>query len=52
MYLGIMEWNGFHCEDNVNLLIGKDVVAYGKVHATQPSDLCHGEPLGDAFLSV
>ena len=52
MYLEIMEWHGFHCGDNVNLLIGKDVVAYGKVCATQPSDLCHAEPLGDGFLSV
>lgn len=47
-----MEWYNFHCGDNVNLLIGKDIVAFGKVHATQPTDLCHGEPLGNGFLSV
>ena len=42
----------FHRGDSVNLMINQEVVAIGKVQATQPSDTCHGEMLGLGCLSV
>ena len=43
---------GFCSGDRVNLMIGQGIVAVGTVHAVCPTDTCHGQILGDEFLSV
>ncbi|MCO5600163.1 hypothetical protein L7F22_054271 [Adiantum nelumboides] len=47
-----MEHKGLHHGDIVHLLSENKIVALGRVHTTEPSDLCHGELLGNGFCSI
>ncbi|MCO5607560.1 hypothetical protein L7F22_061757 [Adiantum nelumboides] len=47
-----MEHKGLNHGDIVHLLSENKIVALGRVHTTEPSDLCHGELLGNGFCSI
>ncbi|MCO5612822.1 hypothetical protein L7F22_067093 [Adiantum nelumboides] len=47
-----MEHKGLHHGDIDHLLSENKIVALGRVHTTEPSDLCHGELLGNGFCSI
>ncbi|MCO5593626.1 hypothetical protein L7F22_047641 [Adiantum nelumboides] len=47
-----MEHKGLLHGDIVHLLSENKIVALGRVHTTEPSDLCHGELLGNGFCSI
>ncbi len=47
-----MENKGSYRGDIVCLLSENKIVALGRVHTTEPSDLCHGELLGNGFCSI
>ncbi|MCO5590898.1 hypothetical protein L7F22_044873 [Adiantum nelumboides] len=47
-----MEHKGLHHGDIVHLLSENKIVALGRVHTTEPSDLCHGELLENGFCSI
>ncbi|MCO5567213.1 hypothetical protein L7F22_020902 [Adiantum nelumboides] len=49
---GHMEHKGLHHGDIVHLLSENKIVALGRVHTSEPSDLCHGELLGNGFCSI